>query len=70
MFVLIVVTVMMEVNGPQLATRPEIEYYTSIEQCQKYGVNHIKEFLATLPKEPALIAAKCVKVGKMDGDPA
>lgn len=70
MYVLIVVGLMMETTGPQFVTRPKIEYYQSKEQCQQYGLAHIKEFMAGLPKEPVLFAAKCVEVGQMDGEPA
>lgn len=70
MYVLIIVGMMVEVTGPQFVTRPKIEYYQSKEHCQQYGIKHIKEFMASLPKEPLLFAAKCVEIGEMDGVPA
>lgn len=70
MYVLVILAVVVTTSGTQPLTRPEIEYYTSKEQCAKYGEKHIKEFLQNIGQEPALLAAKCVKVGELDGDPA
>lgn len=70
MFILVVVAIVMTQEGPQVLTRPNVEYYQSRESCAQYGAKHIKEFVSDLKLEPAVLAAKCVKVGEMDGDPA
>ena len=51
-------------------TRPDIGYYQTEELCKADGVAQLKRFIAGLPTEPEVLAAKCVKITGPEGTPA
>lgn len=73
MYTLVLVAILTS-NNPdapiQLLTRPSVGYYVNEEFCRADGANQLKKFVAELPSDPKLLAAKCVKITGPEGNPA